>query len=74
MPFVPGPRAPTTQLIGVLLAKLATPLANGFIGHENSADKEQLFDIPVVETKVEVQLYSVADDFSGKAVFLVSIG
>jgi hypothetical protein len=32
MPFIARPRTAATELIGVLLAKLAAPLANGFIG------------------------------------------
>src|SRR5262249_47868531 len=32
MPLVAGPRTAATQLIGILLAKFATPFADGLIG------------------------------------------
>ena len=39
VPFVTRPRAPVTELIGVLLAKLAAPLPDRFIGHEDPTGK-----------------------------------
>jgi hypothetical protein len=37
MPLVSGSGTATTQLIGIVLAKLPTPLANGFIRNDDSA-------------------------------------
>jgi hypothetical protein len=39
VPFVTRPRAPVTEFIGVLLAKLAAPLPDRFIGHEDPTGK-----------------------------------
>jgi len=40
VPLITGPRPSATQLISILLAKLATPLANGLIGHDHAAFKQ----------------------------------
>ena len=40
VPLITGPRPSATQLISILLAKLATPLANGLIGHHHAAFKQ----------------------------------
>src|SRR5438093_1163430 len=45
MPLVTRPRPSTPELSGILLTKLTTPLANGFIGHNDAAFKEQFFNI-----------------------------
>jgi hypothetical protein len=45
VPFVARPYAPAAWLIGILLAELPAPLANGFIGHEDTTNEQQLFDI-----------------------------
>jgi len=36
MPFVAGPRAAATQLIGIVLPELAAPFADGLLGHDHS--------------------------------------
>jgi hypothetical protein len=41
--------------MGILLAELATPLADGFIGHDHAAFKESLFHIPEAQAEPEVQ-------------------
>jgi len=40
VPFIAGPRTAATQLVGVLLAKRATPFADGLVGY-NRATLEQ---------------------------------
>jgi len=40
MLFISGPRPPAAQLIGIVLAELETPLADGFIGDIDTACKE----------------------------------
>ena len=60
-------------MIGVLLAKRAAPLPDRFIGHDDAAGEQQLFDVAVAETEAEVQPNAMADDLSWKAVMLVSI-
>jgi len=74
MPLVTGPRTAATELIRIRLAKFATPFANGLIGHDDSAFKQDLFDITEAQTEPEVQPDGVADDFHGKAVILIVRG
>jgi hypothetical protein len=45
-----------------------------FVRQEHATDEEALFDIAVAQTKTEIQPHGMADDFSRKAVSLVSIG
>src|SRR5262250_3744534 len=47
IPFVARLRTPPSQPIGVVLPKLATPLANGFVGHRDAAFEQELFHIAV---------------------------
>jgi hypothetical protein len=73
MPFIARLQSTAPQLIGVLLAKFPTPLANGLIGHDDATYKEQLFDITVTETEPIVQPDAMADDLSGEAMVLVAV-
>jgi hypothetical protein len=59
---VTGLRTPMAELIGILLAKFATPFPNRFIRHHDTAGNQQLFDIPVAEAKAVVQPDTMADD------------
>jgi hypothetical protein len=54
VPLVAGPGASVTRLIAIVLAKLATPLANGLIRHDHATFKQQLFDITEAQTEPEV--------------------
>ena len=74
MPFVPRLRATATQPIGVVLPKLLTPLADGFMGHGDTALKQQLWHVAVAQREPILQPDPVADDFAGKAVILVAFG
>jgi hypothetical protein len=47
VPLVARLRTPLSQPIGVVLPKLATPLANGFVGHRDAAFEQELFHIAV---------------------------
>jgi hypothetical protein len=42
MPFIPGPKLSAFQTTGVLLPKLATPWADGFMGDVDAACAQQL--------------------------------
>ncbi len=43
VPRVARPRAPVTELIGVILPTLPAPLADGFVGHgETTFEQERL--------------------------------
>jgi hypothetical protein len=61
-------------LIGVLLAKLATPLADGFVGHPDATFTEELFHIPEAQTEPKVQPHGVANNLYRKAVILIFDG
>jgi hypothetical protein len=74
MPFIARPRASATQLIGVCLAKLPAPLADGLVGHDHATDEQEFFYIPVAERKAEIQPDSMANDLTREAMMFVGIG
>jgi hypothetical protein len=41
VPLVPRPGPGATQLIGICLAKLPAPFADGLIGHEHAMDEQE---------------------------------
>jgi len=45
VPLIPGSQTTETELIGIVLVKLAAPLANSFLGNKDSAGKQQFFHI-----------------------------
>jgi hypothetical protein len=49
------------------------PFPDGFIRHDHTAGEQELFDIPVAQAKSIIESHAVANDFSGKAVILVSL-
>jgi hypothetical protein len=73
MPFVTRPGASPPQCIGILLAELAALLPDGFVGHDDAADEQELFPIAMAERKTEVQPDGVADDLTRKPVVFVEI-
>ena len=74
MPFVARLRAATLPLIGALLAEFAAPLADGLVGDDDAADKEEFFHSTVAQRKAEVPPDGVADDLSRKPMMLIQIG
>jgi hypothetical protein len=62
-----------SKLIGILLAELAAPLQDRFIGPDDATSEQQLFAIAVAETKAEVQPDTRADDLGWKMVVLVTL-
>src|SRR5258708_26841043 len=73
MPLVARAGTAATELIGILLAELAAPLADRLISHDDSAFKKQLFDITKTQAESEVQPHGVADDLHRKAVVLIVV-
>jgi hypothetical protein len=75
VPLISRLRPPAPELIGILLPKLAAPLADGFVGHHDSAGKEQLFDIAITQAQAEAEVQSdtMADDLGREAVVLVAV-
>ncbi len=68
MPFVPWLGASTLQLIGVVLPKLQTPLANGFMSDVDTAFTEELLHVTVAQGEAIIQPDAMADDLTREAV------
>jgi hypothetical protein len=63
----------TAQLIGILLAKLAAPLADRFIRHDDPTSEQEVFHVMIAKTEAEVQPDTMADDFNEKTMMLVML-
>jgi hypothetical protein len=74
MQCVAGSGAPAAELIGILLAECAAPVAHGFIRQDDAACGHQRFDVPRAEAEAEIQPDAVAHDLCGKAVTLLQVG
>src|SRR5262245_43834431 len=74
VPLVARLRTPSSQPIGVVLPKLPTPFADGFVGHRDATFEQELFHVAVAQGESLVEPDSVADDFARKAVVLVTRG
>jgi hypothetical protein len=72
MPLIAWPGTSIAQLIGVLLAKLATPFPDRLVGHGHATDEHKLLHISVTEAEPEVQPHAMADDFGRETVVLVT--
>jgi len=74
VPLVTRPRPATTQLIGIVLTKRATPFADRLIRHRDATFTEEFFHIAEAEAEAKVQSHGVADDLDRKAVMLIASG
>jgi hypothetical protein len=74
MPLVPGARPAATELVGIALPELSTPLSDGLVRHDNTAFKQEFLDVTVREAKAVVEPDRVADDLAREAVAFVGIG
>jgi hypothetical protein len=54
VPLVTWSRPVMPELIRIPLPELQTPLADGFVGHDDPAGEQQLLDIAVAETEAKV--------------------
>jgi len=75
--FVQEPRIAESTLTslqpsGVLGAKLAAPLPNGFVRHDDAAFGQEILDIPEAQTVSVIQPDGVADDVRRKAMSQVA--
>ena len=61
-------------MIGILLPKFPTPLANRFVGDDDTTDEEEFFHITMAEMKAEMQPDGVADNLTREPVVFVEIG
>jgi hypothetical protein len=73
VPLSPRPRAPTSELMRVLLATRAAPRADRLIGHEDRTHEPQRFDVAVAQTEAGVEPHTMAEDVDRKAVLLVTL-
>jgi hypothetical protein len=71
VPRITGQGTPTPQLIGILLAELATLFADGLAQHDNPTDEQQPLYISVVEAEPVRPSDAVADDLGRETVVLV---
>jgi site-specific DNA recombinase len=53
MPFVPGLGASTLELIGIVLSKFPTPLADGFMGDVDAALEQEFLHVAVAQSLSE---------------------
>jgi hypothetical protein len=63
-----------TQLSGMVLPELLTPLADGFIGHADAAFEHEFLHVAVAQVKAIIEPKPVADDFARKTVVFVALG
>jgi hypothetical protein len=49
-------------------------LHDWLIGHDDSAFKQELFDIAKAQAEPKVQPHGVANDFRGKTMVLIAVG
>src|SRR5499427_4131186 len=74
IPLVSWLGASTLQSIGIVLAKLQTPLADGFMGDVDTAFEQQLLHVTIAQREAVIEPDPMADDLAGKAVIFVALG
>jgi hypothetical protein len=74
VPLVAWPGAPVTQLVGILLAELPAPFADGLIRHDDPTDEQKFFHVSMAERKTEIQPDRVADDLPRESMMFIEIG
>jgi len=74
VPFVAWLGASTLQPIGIVLAKLPTPLADGFMGDVDTAFEQQLLHVTLTQREAIVEPDPMTDNLAGKAVIFVALG
>src|SRR5262249_39110805 len=72
VPLIPWLGAATLQLIRVVLPKLQTPLADGFMGDIDPAFKEELLHVAVAQGEAIIEPDAMANDLTGEAVVFVA--
>ena len=74
MPFVPWLGASTLQPIRIILPKLQTPLADGFMGDVDAALKQELLHVAIAQGEAIVEPDAMTVDLTGEAVVFVAVG
>src|SRR5262245_29901320 len=73
VPLVPWLRATATQPIGVVLPKFPTPLADCFVGHNDTAFLQEFLYVAVAQGEAIGEPDTVRDDCTGKSMVLVTL-
>lgn len=71
MPLLPWTEATATNLVGKGLTELTTPVANGFVGNENTSIQHHLLNVPVAKRERVVEPDAVANDLGWETVTVV---
>ncbi len=66
-PLVVWSSSAPSELIGIGLAELPSPLTDRFVGDEDGTLRQQFLNVPIVEAKAEVEPNRVGDDLVGEA-------
>jgi hypothetical protein len=66
MPLITALGTPVSQLIGIRLPELQTPLTDGFIRDKDPTGEQQLFDIAIAQAETEIEPDRMADDLDRK--------
>jgi hypothetical protein len=74
VPLVTWLGASMLQLIRVVLPKLPTPLADGFVSDVDAALAQQLLQIAIAQGETIVEPDAMADALAREAVVLVALG
>src|SRR5262245_47767858 len=74
VPLVTWLSASTLQLIHIVLPKLQTPLADGFMRDVDTAFKESLLHVAVAQGEAIIEPDAMVDDLTGEAVVFVACG
>src|SRR5215468_12150795 len=74
VPLIPWLGASVLRLIGIVLPKLQTPLANGLMSHVDAPLEQEFLHVAVAQREAIIQPDAMADDFAGKAVIFVALG
>jgi len=72
VPRVAQPPLPSLEAPSVLRPKLATPLADRFVGHGDPPLGQEVFDVAEAETESVVEPHGVTGDFWGESVSVVA--
>lgn len=72
MPFVAWPGTAAPELIGILLPEFATPLPDGLVGHDDTADKQEFLHVAIAQAESVVEPDAVTDDLRREAVVLIT--
>ena len=74
VPLVTWLGASVLQLIGVVLPKFQTPLADGLMGHVDATLEQEFLHVAVAQREAIIQPDAMANDLPRESVVLVACG